>query len=182
MEFEEWRDIEGYPGYYVSSFGNVRGPRKEYLKLVENNDGYLKVTLSRNGIHKDMRVNRLVATAFLDNPDDLPLVMHIDNDPKNNHMLNLAWGTYADNNRWCRVCGRASNGLTREIIELGNAARRTPVIATNIHTGVEQEFASQHDAARELGLMQQHIWGVLNGYRRSTGGYHFRYVEEELYD
>lgn len=49
----------------------------------------------------------------------------------------------------------------------------------NMRTGERLIFASQHDAARALGVTQQHIWGVLKGIRRSTGGYRFEYLDEE---
>lgn len=176
---EVWKKIDGFPGYKVSNKGNVSGPRKKCLKLVDGGQGYLKVTLSRFGKHVDKRVNRLVAQAFLPNPGNLPIVMHLDNKRSNNQVENLAWGTHKENNHWCSVCGRHADGLTDEIRKRGNAARSVPVIAINCYTGEEIYFKSQHDAARELGLSQQHIWGVLNGHRNSTGGYRFEYAGRE---
>lgn len=173
---EEWRDVDGFPGYQVSDLGRMRGPRKDILKPVDGGQGYLKVTLSRNGVHTDKRINRLVASAFLPNPDNLPVVMHLDNDRANNHVGNLTWGTCAENNRWMYACGRNASTFTDEAREKAYAARRKPVKATRIATGEESYFDSQHDAARALGVSQQHIWGVLNGHRRSTGGYVFTYM------
>ena len=95
---EEWREVEGYPGYMISNLGNARGPRKEYLKLVDGGQGYTKITLSKNGKHVDKRINRLVAQAFIPNPENLPVVMHKDNDRANNRVDNLAWGTHSENN------------------------------------------------------------------------------------
>ena len=179
---EEWREIEGYPNYAVSNLGRVRGPRKDSLKLVDGGQGYVKVTLSKNGKHVDKRVNRLVATAFLPNPENHPIVMHLDNNRANNHVDNLQWGTHLENNRWCAQCGRHANTLTDETREKAFAARRKPVIAINTADGTRTRYISQHDAARSLGVMQQHIWGVLNGNRRSTGGYRFEYADKEVSD
>ena len=176
---EIWKDVDGFPGYRVSNKGRVSGPRKSELKLVDGGQGYLKVTLSIEGRHVDKRVNRLVAQAFIPNPNNHPLVMHLDNDRANNDVRNLAWGTHAENNHYCSVCGRHGDGLNDEVRERAYASRRSPVIAINCFTGEEIHFRSQHDAARELGVSQQHIWGVLNGHRRTTGGYRFEYAGRE---
>lgn len=176
---EEWRDIRDYPGYKVSNMGRVKGPRKDSLKLVDGGQGYLKVTLSKNGKHVDKRVNRLVAQAFLPNPNGLPLVMHKDNVRSNNNIDNLAWGTTLENNRWMYECGRHGNNITENVRKMGNAARRTPVKSIDIATLEERTFDGQHTAARALGVSQQHVWGVLNGRRKSTGGYRFEYVTKE---
>lgn len=175
---EEWRDIDGFPGYQISNMGRAKGPRKENLKLVEESNGYLKITLSRNGKHTDKRINRLVAQEFLPNPDNFPIVMHIDNNRKNNNVENLAWGSYSENNQWMHTCGRHPLTLTDEDREKAYAARRSPVKAINVSTSEELFFDSQHDAARALGISQQHIWGVLNGYRKTSGGYRFEYTEK----
>lgn len=168
---EEWRDVDDWPGYEVSSKGRVKGPRKTLLKLVKGNNGYLKVTLCSNGRRKDKRVNRLVAEAFI------PMVMHQDNNPMNNNVENLSWGTYSENNQWMYTCDRHPINLANESREKAFAKRRAPVEAINIETGEKTRFISQHEAARQLGVSQQHIWGVLNGHRRSTGGYYFHYIE-----
>lgn len=175
---DTWRDIDGWAGYLVSTDGQVRGPRKKSLKLVETNDGYLKVTLCSKGKRMDKRVNRLVAEAFIPNPEDHPVVMHHDNDRKNNRVDNLSWGTYSENNQWMHDCGRHPLTLTDDDREKAYAKRRAPVRAIDVKTGKTSEFISQHEAARQLRVSQQHIWGVLNGYRRSTGGYRFEYIEK----
>ena len=177
---EEWRDIPHFPGYSVSSKGRVSGPRRPLLTLVKQ-DGYLKVTLIReDGKHVDKRVNRLVAEAFIPNPYNLPIVMHGDNDRTNNNVWNLSWGTYAENNQYMHDCGRHPLTLTDEDREKAYQVRRTAVIAIDTRTSERIRFISQHDAARALGVMPQHIWGVLNGYRRSTGGYRFEYADKEM--
>lgn len=178
---ERWLPID--EGYWVSDHGRAYGPGRwghgQFLEPVENRDGYYKITISHNGHKKDRRINCLVGEAFIPNPNNLPLVMHMDNDRKNNHVNNLEWGTHADNNKYCWDCGRHPMTLTEEDREKAMQIRRTPVVAINKTTGEHTVFASQHDAARALGVTQQHIWGVLNGYRRSTGGYRFEYVDEE---
>lgn len=177
---ELWKPTNYSSEYWVSTHGRVCGPgrhgRGKILDLVPQN-GYLKVTLSHDGKKIDKRVNRLVAEAFVDNPYNLPIVMHDDNDPTNNHISNLIWGTHSENNQHCWDCNRHPQTLTDEAREKAMQKRRTPVCAINIHTGERTVFDSQHDAARALGVMSQHIWGVLNGQRRTTGGYRFEYLD-----
>lgn len=180
---ERWKRVSGWDTYWVSDHGRVYGPGRygngNFLDPVPQDDDYYKVTLSEHGCKKDMRINRLVAKAFKPNPNNLPLVMHMDDDRTNNHVDNLEWGTYAENNQHCWDVGRHPVTLTDEIRELAMQKRRTPIAAINITTGERMVFDSQHDAARALCVSQQHIWGVLNGYRKTTGGYRFEYIDRE---
>ena len=89
---EEWKAIPGYEGLYeVSNKGNVRNVRRNTLLRLQKNQGYIKVWLYKNGIGTGLRVHRLVAEAFLPNPDNLPEVNHKDEDKTNNNVDNLEW-------------------------------------------------------------------------------------------
>lgn len=99
-------NIPGFPGYFVSRDGEVysryiRGSHKlgdEWRKLKPKlRPSYYNVTLYRNGKNKKIYVHRLVAEAYIPNPDNLPVVMHLDNNPKNNRVENLKWGTQREN-------------------------------------------------------------------------------------
>lgn len=92
---EEWRDIEGYEGLYqVSNEGRVKGlVSGKYRKFMVSWDGHLRVTLSKNSKKKPKLVHRLVAEAFIPNPNGLPQVNHMDENPKNNKVENLEWCT-----------------------------------------------------------------------------------------
>lgn len=175
---EIWKDIDGFPGYKISNFGRVKGKRVDYVKwCFAPGSEYPKVTLSNNGKYVDKRINILVATAFLPNPNNYPIVMHMDNNPQNNRVDNLKWGTYSENAQYMYDCNRHRRSPLRRTIEMGNEARMVAVIAINMNTGEELSFISQHEASRKLGVSQQHIWGVLNGWRRSAGGYYFKYAD-----
>ena len=101
---EEWRDIQGYDGFYqVSNCGRVRSmyfhnnhatiKRVKVLKTVTNKSNRVYVSLHNDGKRKNCTVHRLVACAFLPNPDQLPEVNHIDGNPSNNNVENLEWCT-----------------------------------------------------------------------------------------
>ena len=101
---EEWRPIEGYEGLYeVSNTGLIRsldrfvGNRNrikgKILSINIKKGGYCSVVLSKYGKMKGYQVHRLVAQAFIPNPDNLPQVNHIDEDKSNNCVDNLEWCT-----------------------------------------------------------------------------------------
>lgn len=106
-----WKDIPGYEGkYQVSNTGEVRslnynGTRKsKVLKQGTDKDGYKRVHLYKNGKNKNYLVHRLVAQAFLPNPNNYPIINHKDENPSNNYYKNLEWCTYEYNNNYgnCR--------------------------------------------------------------------------------
>ena len=97
---EEWRAVPGYEGLYeVSNIGNVRNVRKNtLLRLTKTNNGYIRVGLCKNGIKTGLRVHRLVAQAFIPNPNNLPQVNHKNEDKSDNSVDNLEWCDQAYNN------------------------------------------------------------------------------------
>lgn len=108
---EIWKDILGYEGFYqVSSFGRVRSldrydsrnyfRKGRILKLSADRKGYLRVGLHSNGKEKFYSVHRLVAEAFIHNPDNLPEVNHIDEDKTNNRVENLEFCDSKYNNNY----------------------------------------------------------------------------------
>lgn len=104
---EIWKDIAGYEGLYqVSNFGNVMSlnyRRMGYSKLLTpkcNNSGRLWVELANNGKTAPLQIHRLVAVAFIPNPNNLPQVNHKDENPKNNKVDNLEWCTGEYNIRY----------------------------------------------------------------------------------
>lgn len=97
---KKWKDINGYEGLYkISSSGEIYSliSGKERKLKVSKSNGYVLVDLYKDGVGKWFRVHRLVAEAFIPNPNDLPIVMHIDNNKQNNHYSNLKWGTVSEN-------------------------------------------------------------------------------------
>lgn len=95
----EWKLIEGFDGIYsVSNYGEVRNNRTgKLMKPRKNEKGYLRIGLTTNGKQKCMRVHRLVAQAFIPNPENKPEVNHIDFDKENNCVNNLEWVTCKEN-------------------------------------------------------------------------------------
>ena len=94
---EQWREIKGYEGVYVvSNLGRVMNSHGEVLKSSNNEKGYARVILTLNG-RKTIKVARLVATAFIENPDNKPEVNHKSGVKADNTADNLEWVTHAEN-------------------------------------------------------------------------------------
>lgn len=99
---EQWKSLKGIvengDNYSVSSAGRVRNDETEQLlKRSLSGTGYLRVVLYKDGKRKQQSVHRLVATAFLENPDNKPMVNHIDGVKANNELTNLEWCTASEN-------------------------------------------------------------------------------------
>jgi hypothetical protein len=95
---ENWKDIEGFEGIYqVSSLGNIRNYKKQILTPVKTDDGYLRVHLRKTGVSKNLRVHRIVANHFIENPENKPEVNHINGNKTDNRVENLEWVTKSEN-------------------------------------------------------------------------------------
>ena len=166
---EVWRDIQGYEGLYeVSNFGNVRSLKYgkiKYLKPADDGNGYYFVNLSKNGIVKNFKIHRLVATAFIDNPSNYPQINHKDEDKTNNKASNLEWCTNKYNKRYS--CAKRVVGINPKddfIIVMG---------AT-----VDGE---------DIGLKNQNVSAAANGKFHKKGNHTYKglnwfYIPNELYN
>jgi hypothetical protein len=119
----EWRAVKDYEGLYeVSNTGLVKALEKRvdrgkchrtwlahYKAYNKDANGYFRVSLSKSGVNKTHKVHRLVATAFIPNPDNLPCVNHIDGDKTNNKISNLEWCTHSENLKHACTMGLKSN-------------------------------------------------------------------------
>ena len=177
---ELWAWIPGLYGYYmVSNKARVYSFKKKIFMKVKPMDdyGHLGVCVHRDGQSYYYYIHRLMADVFLPNRNNLPIVRHLNDDPSDNTLDNLSWGTQKDNLRDCFLNGNA-HYPTEEDREIGLSRLRKPVLATNIKTGEKIYFKGQQEASRILGIQQANIWKVLNGQRPSTCGYYFEYVKD----
>ena len=97
----DWKRIDGYDNYEVSKDGEVRNIKTgNYLSGGVNNCGYLKIGLTKGGKVKQFQLHRLVAQAFIPNPENKEYVRHHDGDNLNNEALNLYWQSYDEFREW----------------------------------------------------------------------------------
>ena len=145
---EIWKDVAGYEGFYqVSNKGNVRsvdrrdlrGHRRggRILKPTYDKDGYLRVTLCKNGKHKTKKVHRLVAESFIPNPESLSHINHMDEVKDNNESSNLEWCTHRYNMNYGTLIERTAQANSKK------------VKAINVKTGEVLIFNSVKEAGSE---------------------------------
>lgn len=204
---EEWRDVVGYEGYYmVSNMGRVKSVERmrwsgingggyvtvqeRILKLCDKGQGYLSVNLYKDGKRKQYSVHRLVGQAFIPNPNNLPIINHKDENPKNNNVDNLEWCTqkyninYGTHNKRMaeKLRGRKhSEEHNRKVAErlTNNPKTSKAVFSVDKVTGEIKEFPSAHEAERQTGIAQSDICRCLKGRRKSIGGFYWHYVNSE---
>ena len=112
---EQWRLIDNYDNYEVSSHGRVRNNKTaKILKLYTSKDGYYKVGLSKNKKKTVIRIHQLVCLAFCDNPDNYNIVEHVDNNKLNNMFNNLRW-VYTSSNSRLRTKAKHNTGETHGV-------------------------------------------------------------------
>lgn len=156
------KDIKNYEGLYaVTSCGKIWSyKRQKFLKPFKSNFGYLLVALSKNGLSKNYSVHRLVAQAYLDNPDNLPEVNHKDECKTNNYVSNLEWCSRKYNANYGNRAVKAAEKLSKTIycVEL------------------DKTFNSIADANRALNLSKSCVTNCLKGHSKTAGGFHWQYV------
>lgn len=177
---EEWRDVLNFEGLYlISNLGNVKSVERfkrnnsgtqfvneRLLSLTPDKDGYLRVCLSKDGLHYVKSVHRLVAEAFIPNTNNLPVVNHKNEDKQDNRVENLEWCTVQYNTMY-------GTGRLRTSMKQGRAVEQLDLYGNIIET-----FYSMSVASKMTGVPQPNIHKVCNGDRRTAGGYKWRYKDE----
>lgn len=157
---EEWRPIDGFPNYAVSNRGRVMNIKTgKVLKIGVNRCGYEQVGLSMNCKRMIFLIHRLVANAFIPNPNNLPEVNHINEIKTDNNVNNLEWSSASRNNKhslYKRSCKINQLSLDGQFIK---------------------EWNSAHEIERELGFSKGHIIKCCKGRYKKMYGYLWEYAD-----
>lgn len=158
------KDIKGYEDRYaITSCGRVWSYlTNKFLKPASNKYGYQTVVLRKDNMNHTYLVHRLVAQAYIDNPHNLPEINHKDENASHNWINNLEWISTEDNLRY---------GTHMEKV---NGKKRKAIYCQELN----KSFDGVRIAARELNLCPQSISDVCCGKQKTTGGYHFWFIEE----
>jgi|LauGreDrversion2_5_1035112.scaffolds.fasta_scaffold04422_2 hypothetical protein len=174
-DIEVWKQIDDYDHYEVSSFGNIRNTKTGRVLKAAAKGGYYCVGLCKNGGSQTSAVHRLVAKAFLPNPEDKPQVNHKDKNGLNNSLDNLEWTTNRENSI------HRSNGVqqtTNQNLEICKVDATTNEII--------EQYSSIEDGARSILLdgkykfnnVRSGISMVINKRQETAYGYKWRKVQE----
>ena len=160
MRNEIWKDAPGFPGYQVSNAGRVRS---FYRVLAPDSvKGYYRVRLYRDGRVYRIFTHRLVAMAFIPNPDGLPQINHKNEIKTDNRAENLEWCTAKYNNAYGTGRERAAKSRSKAV---GQYTTGGILVAT---------YDKIKDAREKYG---SHIFSVLAGKRKTAGGFVWKYVQ-----
>lgn len=172
---EIWRDISGYEGLYqVSNLGNVKSlkfGKERIMKYTINRGGYYHLELSSKGKCKQYNVHRLVALAFIPNPDNKECVDHINGVRLDNRVENLRWCTKEENANFPLAKQNKSISMTN------HPKKSQPVLQIDKNTGeIINEYPSTCEAARQLGVSDSPISKCARGvHYNSAYGYIWKY-------
>lgn len=168
---EIWKVHPDIDKIEVSSFGRVRSVKGHYYKIHPSDHGYLQVHLRINGKSFQKSVHRLVAQAFISNPNNLPQVNHKDCDRTNNNVSNLEWCNVSYNRQYREKYGISATE------SLGH-----PIFAINLKTHEVSQFRSQAEASRTLRFSQGNINGVIIGKTKQSHGFWFVNADDKAVD
>lgn len=189
---EIWKDVKGYEGLYqVSNLGRVKSlevkvpsgtkrggkffrTKKEKIMSKSLDKGYEFIRLSNNKITKNHRVHRLVAEAFIPNPNNYPCVNHKDENKLNNCVNNLEWCTTAYNNNYGTRLTKISKSLTN------NPKISKKVNQYDKNGNFIKQWESMIEVERQLGIKNEHIGQCCRKVKKykTAGGYIWKYAEE----
>lgn len=162
-EKERWALVEGTEDYYISTRGRFKHGKK-LLKTKPGKDGYARCNLGKN----KKRVHRLVAMAFIPNPDNLPVVDHIDGDKLNNNVENLRWVTQQEN-----IQSAYDNGLFQNV-----GIHRHKGVAVFTEEDDVYIFDTLTAAAKHADVPPEAVGKCLRGVEKHCKGYRFMRVNE----
>ena len=180
---EEWREVAGYEGLYeVSNLGNIRaldrtvkGNSKRGTQNISGHakkksiakTGYEVVLLHKDGSYKTKTIHRLVAKAFIPNPDNRPIVNHLDGNKRNNRVTNLEWCTQKRNVQHAYEIGLVSIEKPVRCVETGKIYKS--------ETAVSVEIYGDRRA-------QSFIGEACRGEKPTAYGYHWEFAEKEAHN
>ncbi|WBC28429.1 HNH endonuclease [Rhodobacteraceae phage LS06-2018-MD05] len=196
---EIWKDIKGYEGLYqISNLGRVKSLKRIVFKcnitkklkskiLSEsvNRLGYPAVILSKKAMHVNKKIHRLVAIAFIPNPENKPCINHINGIKTDYRIENLEWCTHKENSQHAFRTGlnKMPSGkdhfMYNKIGNLhhnyGKTFNNKPILQYSKDMNFIKEYSSLKEASILTGINKSNISTVCNNYRVSAGGYKWKF-------
>ena len=162
---EVWRYIPGFIGFKASDLGRIKNKKGEILYQGINNTGYNRVSV----LGKRYLVHRLIALAFIDNPENKRTINHKNGIKTDNRLINLEWATDKENLKHA-----LDTGLRTMTKGFDNKLSKC-VAQYDLDNRLINFFGSIQEAKRKTGIL--HISEVCNGYRKTAGGYKWGFYD-----
>lgn len=181
IDGEVWKDIKDHKNYMVSNLGRVRSKDRSngidskgrvlfkpgtILRFAVDSAGYYMARLFEWGVKPkkihSKKVHRLVAEAFIPNPENKPQVNHKKGNRKDNRATELEWATSEEN--------------MYHAMDILKSLKRIPIRAIKLNTGEVEHFESVNKAVKKLGVQDKSVRHVLIGKANHTHGYYFEYA------
>ena len=173
---EIWRTIEDYPDYQISNMGRVKSlkwGKEKILNLSLNYKGYYQVGLRKDGKRKLYKIHRLIAQAFIPNPENKPQIDHINTIKTDNRVENLRWVTNKEN---------CNNLLTKENYSKCRIGNLSPsaksILQFSLNGELVKKWDCMKDVERELGFYHQSISSCCLGKLKTANGYKWGYADD----
>lgn len=186
---EIWKDIDGFEGLYqISSKGNIRSQltgKWIQRKLTNKKGDYLRVVLVSKNKRKSISIHRLVANAFIPNPNNLPCINHIDMNKQNNSVENLEWCTYKHN---IKEAIKYKPQIIGGIVKYNTEVRPKTIYQFTLDGKFVAEYKNAKIAGETSGVCPRNILQVANktpfnnkgDIRKQAGGFIWRLNKEEV--
>lgn len=181
---ETWKDIKGFEGIYqISNMGRVKSfkadPNGRILSIKNSKGDYLNIVLCHGNKRRSVKVHRLVAEAFIPNPDNKPEVNHKDGNKQNNRVGNLEWATRIENQRHALAL---NPNILKGMVQYNRYIRPRTIQQFTMDGRFVAEYANSTEAEKATGVCQRNILQVANRdeyrpgkTRRQAGGYIWRF-------
>lgn len=159
---ETWKDIKGFENLYkVNQCGQIKARNGKTIAEYNNGTGYKKITLYKDGKGYKKYIHRIVAEAFINNPEAKPQVNHIDGDKTNNAVTNLEWCNQSENMQHAYRTGLQSR-KRHKVAQIDKAGKQLNI------------FKSTLDAERQTGIRHEYICFACNS-NNMAGGFKWQY-------
>ena len=174
MKEEIWKPVVDYENLYeVSNLGRVKSlnyrhtGKERVLKGMKNRYDYLQVILYKDNKGKTWTIHKLVAIAFLDNPNNLPVINHKDENKENNCVQNLEWCSVLHNNTYNDRAKKIGKKLSKAVFSVDK------------ESGLIMWWQSAKEAEKCTGIPNQNICACCKGKLKSAGNHLWFYAEDD---
>lgn len=177
---EIWKQIEEFPNYHISNFGNIKNIITNKLLKKSLKGGYYNISLVNNNGRKTFKIHRLVALAFINNNENKPEVNHKDKNKLNNNIDNLEWMTRHENNQHKSIGLIYTTNKNKQVICLDTTSGDILAHYNSIEDA--GKWACENNLTKTIHNGRNAIGNCLNGLSKSAYGFKWKYSENKEFE